>query len=84
MAKMSGDWVFGLLTGTMLGFALAMIFVEPYWITPDSKMRSYVAIAGVVGAMTMMVVRNQFAKRSKSPLEQKNAEPGPAPDRSGR
>jgi hypothetical protein len=84
MAKMSADWVFGLLAGTLLGFALAMIFVEPYWITPDSKARLYVAVGGILGAMGVMVVRNQVAKPEKVPPERTSGEPDVAPDRGGK
>ena len=73
-AKATAEWAFGLLTGTSFGFGLAMIFVEPYWITPDSKARQYVAVAGVLGASAIMIVRNQYSKRHKSPAQQNGGE----------
>jgi hypothetical protein len=73
MAKVSAEWGLGLLAGTFLGVALAMIFVEPYWITPESKARTYVALAGVAGASAVTVIRNRVARRAKPPAEQPSA-----------
>lgn len=74
-ARATADLVFGALSGTSFGFGLAMIFVEPYWITPDSKARQYVALAGVLGASAVMFVRNQYHKKQdKTPPEQTGAE----------
>jgi len=64
--KYSADWGFGLLAGTLFGMAAAMIWIEPYWITPDSKVRLYVAAAGVLGASGVCMVRNWFHRKGKS------------------
>jgi hypothetical protein len=61
----SADWGWGLLAGILLGFALAMIFVEPEFITPESKAKDYVAIGGIVGATLVVVVRNWLAPGDK-------------------
>jgi hypothetical protein len=58
------DWGSGLLAGTLLGIAIAMIVVEPDWITPQSKVKLYVAAAGVVGATLVIAARNWFRRKS--------------------
>jgi hypothetical protein len=50
-----------------MGIAIAMIFVEPYWITPESKLRLYVAAAGVVGASLVVAARNWFRPKDEPP-----------------
>jgi formate-dependent nitrite reductase membrane component NrfD len=80
-ARPTTDWVFGLLVGTLTGFALAMLCVEPYLITPNSTARYYVAVAGIAGATVVMAVRNRLAGQSSPPGGLANAEPSAAPDR---
>jgi hypothetical protein len=63
--KTSADWGFGLLAGVLFGIALAMIFVEPYWITPESKARLYVAVGGIIGAAAVTVLRNWFRRKGR-------------------
>ena len=82
-AKPTADWGFGLVTGVLSGFALAMIFIEPHWITPESAARRYVAVAGLAGAMAVMLVRNLTASLRKSPTGPKDAEPGTSQDGPG-
>ena len=65
-SKVTADWGFGLLAGTLLGFALAMIFVEPNEITPESKASRYVAAVGVVGASGVTAFRNWFLRKGKT------------------
>jgi hypothetical protein len=60
MKRFSADWGWGLLAGALMGIAIAMIFVEPYWITPESKIRLYVAGAGLIGASLVVAARNWF------------------------
>ena len=57
MTNQRADYLLGMLAGTAFGLAVAMIFVEPYWITPDSLARKVVALVGVV---TAVVVENVF------------------------
>ena len=68
--------------GHVVWAALAMIFVEPYWITPEFSARSYVAIAGIAGAMLLMAIRNQFVKRGKLVSKETHAQPT-SPDEVG-
>ncbi len=65
-APPSADWAFGLIAGTLFGLAVAMIFIEPYWITPESKARTFVALAGIVGASLVTVARSRSAAREKA------------------
>jgi hypothetical protein len=57
------DWALGLLAGACTGAALAMIFVEPYWITPESRARLYVGGIGIVSASAVCFVRNRLARK---------------------
>ncbi len=58
MTSRRTDYLLGMLAGTGFGLAVAMIFVEPYWITPDNiRARGGVALAGLVVAV---VVENVF------------------------
>jgi hypothetical protein len=58
MAKQRLDYLIGMLGGTAFGMAVAMIFVEPGWITPDNmRARGGVAVAGLAIAI---VIENVF------------------------
>jgi hypothetical protein len=72
-AKATAEWVFGLLVGTLTGFALAMIFVQPDMITPESAARLWVAVVGIGGATAVMVVRNWLAGRQAAPARRPDA-----------
>jgi hypothetical protein len=80
--QFSPDWGWGLLAGTLMGIGIAMTLVEPYWITPKSKLRLYVAVAGVVGASLVVAARNWFRPKDETP-NKRAAEPGAASARDG-
>lgn len=58
--RISPDWVFGLMVGWLTGMACAMTLVHPEIITPESPLKKYVVIGGLLGAMATMVIRNRY------------------------
>ena len=72
---MSIDWALGLAAGTALGFSLARLFVEPYWITPESKSRLYVAAVGILAASVVTAVRSRLARKRRQPSQDSAAQP---------